>query len=90
MEVYKDDVEEIIFRTQGEISDLKEKKDKYIERTDAEVSAKEHDVQVLNEIAKDLPEKQPDIFDAGEIGRTIVGETDEVEDTREKIGELHE
>lgn len=66
MEVFKDDVDEIIFRIQGEISDLKEKKGKYIEKTDEAIDAKENDLVILKEVAKDLPEKQPPLFESAE------------------------
>jgi len=60
--VYKDDVEEIIYTLQGDIADIKEKKDKYIEKADTEIVLKTRYVGVLKEIAKDLPEKQPKLF----------------------------
>ena len=60
--VYRDEVEEIIYTLQGDIADIKEKKDKYIEKADTEIVLKTRYVGVLKEIAKDLPEKQPKLF----------------------------
>ena len=63
MEVYKDEVEEIIFTLQGDIADIKEKKSKYIEKANTELTIKSRYLEVLKEIAKDLPEKQGPLFD---------------------------
>jgi hypothetical protein len=63
MEVFKDEVKEIIFRIRGEISDLSEKMDKYIEKTDEQINAKQKDIKILERIAENLPERQPGIFD---------------------------
>jgi hypothetical protein len=61
--VFKDEVKEIIFGIRGEISDLSEKMDKYIERTDEQIEAKQKFIKVLERVAKNLPERQPGIFD---------------------------
>jgi len=63
MSVYKEDVDKIIFRTRTEILDLKEKLDKYKEKVSSEIDAKEGDLKTLEEVVKDLPERQPKLFD---------------------------
>ena len=65
-EVYKDQVEDIISRTQKEIKDLGEKLEKYTEKTEDAVDVKEHDIKILEKIAEDLPERQPKLFKASE------------------------
>jgi len=79
--VYKDDVEEIIYTLQGDIADIKEKKDKYIEKADTEIVLKTRYVGVLKEIAKDLPEKQPKLFPP----RTDITELTPLEKTAQEI-----
>jgi len=61
--VYKEDVKEIIFRIRSEISNLSEKQQKYIEKTDEAINAKMMDIKILEKVAETLPEKQPPLFD---------------------------
>ena len=61
--VYREDVEEIIKRIGDEINELKEKKDKYIIKTDSTVAAKKKDIEILEKVAEALPEKQPPLFE---------------------------
>jgi len=61
--VFKEDVKEIIFRIRSEISDLSEKQQKYIEKTDEAIEAKKADINILEKVVETLPEKQPPLFE---------------------------
>jgi len=96
MQTYKEDVEEIIYSLQGDIADIKEKKDKYIEKADTEIVLKTRYANVLKEIAKDLPEKRPNIpgvLQTEEIVKETIGELEgdeevSVERNGEKIVDI--
>jgi hypothetical protein len=59
MGAYKEDVEEIIFRLRGDISDLSEKLAKYTEKTEDEIELKQKDIKLLEQVAEELEERPP-------------------------------
>ena len=60
--VYKEEVQEIIDRTYREIKDIEEKFDKHEEKVREQIKEKEGDVMILEKIAEDLPEMQPELI----------------------------
>jgi hypothetical protein len=54
---YKEDVEEVIYRLRGDISELSKKKKKYDENVDAEIVLKQRDIHLLERVTAELPER---------------------------------
>jgi hypothetical protein len=62
--VYRQDVEEMVFRRRSEVSDLSKKLRKYVDNTEAMISSKQLEIRMLERVAEELPERPeiaPDI-----------------------------
>lgn len=57
--IYKEEVRELVFKRRSEISDLSEKKAKYIEKCDDEIQEKQEEIKLLDRLAETLQERQP-------------------------------
>jgi len=62
MQVFKDEVDEIIVRTRQEIAELGDKLEKYTEKTEGVIADKHRDLSILSKVAETLPERQPKLF----------------------------